>query len=329
MAANKRVFIYAGIFMVLLVLPFVISSSYVMHLIITLCIFGILALGLEIPLGLTGLFSMGHAAFYGMGAYVSALLAMKLGMSFWAAMVVSMASAGLLGLALGFPCLRLKGDYLAIATLGFGEIFRILLVNWDQLTRGPMGLPGIPRPSVFGWFFSGRIPYYYLILILFALSFWVAWRLPHTYLGRSFKAVRDDEDAAGFMGIHVAKYKIVAFIMGGVYAGLAGSFYAHYITFISPDTFMYQDSTLALCMVFLGGAGTIIGPVIGAFVLVIIPELLRFLVEWRMLVVGVIMVVMMIYRPQGIMGGRGRKISFKKSGVTPMNPEKQQGLGGS
>ncbi|ATW28937.1 hypothetical protein DCMF_26910 [Candidatus Formimonas warabiya] len=293
-----------------------------MHLIITLGIFGILALGLEIPLGLTGLFSMGHAAFYGMGAYVSALLAMKLGFSFWLCLIFSMTSAGLMGLALGFPCLRLKGDYLAIATLGFGEIFRICMVNWDTLTRGPMGLPGIPRPSIFGLYFTTRMPYYYLILIFFILAFLIAWRLPHTYLGRAFKAIRDDEDAAGFMGVHVAKYKIIAFVMGGVYAGLAGSFYAHYITFISPDTFMYQDSCLALCMVFLGGAGTIIGPVVGAFILVVIPEVLRFLVEWRMLVVGVIMVVMMIYRPQGVMGSGGFKIPFKKPGVSPMNQAK-------
>lgn len=300
-----------------LCLPLIIPNTFIMHLIITLGIMGILALGLEIPLGLTGLFSMGHAAFYGMGAYVSALLCIKLGLNFWASMIISVGASGLLGLVLGFPCLRLKGDYLAIATLGFGEIFRIGLVNWDALTRGPMGLPGIPRPSIFGFDFSTRLPYYYLILILFILTFSIAWRMPKTYLGRAFKAVRDDEDAAAFMGINLTKYKVLAFVIGGMYAGLAGSFYAHYITFISPDTFMYQDSTLVLCMVFLGGAGTIIGPVVGAFILVLIPEMLRFLVEWRMLVVGALMVIMMIYRPQGIMGGGGIKMPvFRKSAVS-------------
>lgn len=302
---KNRVIQYAVILAILALVPLVIKSTYIIHMAIMVGIFCILALGLEIILGLTGLFSLGHAAFYGMGAYVSALLALRLGFSFWLALVISILVTGLFGVVLGFPALRLKGDYLAIATLGFGEIFRLVLVNWDDLTRGPMGLPAIPRPELFGFFFDSRTPYYYLILLLFILAFAVAFRVPKTYLGRAFKAIRDDEDAAGFMGINVTKYKIVAFVMGGMFAGLAGSFYAHYVTFISPDTFLYQDSAMALCMVFLGGAGTIIGPIVGATLLALLPEVLRFLAEWRMLVVGALMVTMMVYRPQGIMGGGG------------------------
>jgi len=308
MHIKNRFLQYGIVLVVLALLPLVIKSSYVIHLAIVIGIFCILALGLEIILGLTGLFSLGHAAFYGMGAYVSALLSLRLGMNFWLALVISVVVTGLFGIVLGFPALRLKGDYLAIATLGFGEIFRLILVNWDKLTRGPMGLPGIPRPSIMGFHFDNRLPYYYLIIVFFAIAFAVAMRLPHTYLGRAFKAIRDDEDAASFMGINITKYKIIAFVMGGMFAGLAGSFYAHYVTFISPDTFLYQDSALALTMVFLGGAGTIVGPVVGAVILVVLPEMLRFLVEWRMLVVGALMVIMMIYRPQGIMGGGAIKL---------------------
>jgi branched-chain amino acid transport system permease protein len=315
---KKRVKLYHALLAILLIFPFVIKSSYVVHVAIMIGIFAILALGLEIILGLTGLFSLGHAAFFGMGAYVSALLSIKLGISFPVALLFSIILTALFGAAIGFPALRLKGDYLAIATLGFGEIFRIILVNWDELTRGPMGLPGIPRPEILGFQFASRIPFYYFILVFFIIMFYVALHLPKTFLGRAFKAIRDDEDAAAFMGLNITKYKLISFAMGGAYAGLAGSFYAHYITFISPDTFLYQDSALMLAMVFLGGAGTIIGPVAGALVMTLLPEVLRFLVEWRMLVIGVLMVVMMIYRPQGIMGSGSLKIpGLRKSPPPP------------
>lgn len=298
-----------------LLLPLVIKTTYIIHIAIMVGIYGILALGLEIVLGLTGLFSLGHAAFFGMGAYTSALLSLKLGLNFFVTLIISMIFTALFGIAIGFPALRLKGDYLAIATLGFGEIFRILLINWDKLTRGPMGLPGIPRPEILGFKFATRIPYYYFILLFFILAFFIAWQIPNTFLGRAFKAIRDDEDAASFMGIDITKHKLIAFALGGFFAGFAGSFYAHYITFISPDTFLFQDSSLMLAMVFLGGAGTIIGPVVGAAIMTLLPEILRFLVEWRMLVVGVLMVAMMIYRPEGIMGGGSIKLPWRKSGV--------------
>lgn len=307
--------LYYLLLILVLLLPLIVDNTYIIHIAIMIGIYGVLALGLEIVLGLTGLFSLGHAAFFGMGAYTSALLSIKLGLGFVGALIISMIMTGLFGIAIGFPALRLKGDYLAIATLGFGEIFRIVLVNWDELTRGPMGLPGIPRPDILGFKFATRMPYYYFILIFFILAFFISWRIPKTFLGRAFKAIRDDEDAASFMGIDITKHKLIAFALGGFYAGLAGSFYAHYITFISPDTFLFQDSSLMLAMVFLGGAGTIIGPVVGAAVMTLLPELLRFLVEWRMLVVGVLMVVMMIYRPQGIMGGGSIKLSLRKSSV--------------
>lgn len=293
---------YLAIGIILLLVPTFIKSNYIMHILVTIAIYGILVLGLELVLGQTGLFSLGHAAFYGMGAYTSALIVMSLGLPIWIGAIAAVVASGLLGALLGFPTLRLRGDYLAIATLGFGEIFRLVLVNWDALTNGPMGLPGIPRPQLFGHTYD-RTLYFYMIVVAFFLCLAAAYRISGSFLGRALRAIRDDEDVAEFVGIDISKYKIMAFTIGGMYAGLAGSFYAHYITFISPDTFVYQDSATLLAMVFLGGAGTVIGPVVGAVALVILPEALRFLAEWRMLVVGVLMVVMMIYRPQGIIGG--------------------------
>lgn len=303
--ARAKLLQYLAIAVILALVPLFVRNDYMLHILITIAVYGILVLGLEIILGQAGLFSLGHAAFYGMGAYTSALLVLRLGFPLWLSAIGAVITSGLFGAALGFPVLRLRGDYLAIATLGFGEIFRLILVNWDSLTNGPMGLPGIPRPELFGQPFD-RPMYYYLIVFFFIVSLLAAYRISQSFLGRAFRAIRDDEDAAEFMGIDITKYKILAFAVGGVFAGLAGSFYAHYITFISPDTFVYQDSATLLAMVFLGGVGTVIGPVVGAVFLVLVPEALRFLVEWRMLVVGLLMVVMMIYRPQGILGGQIR-----------------------
>lgn len=293
---------YTALVLLLLLPPLLIHNDYILHVLITIGIYGILVLGLEIILGQTGLFSLGHAAFYGMGAYTSALVVLKLGFPIWLATIVAILTSGLFGAALGFPVLRLKGDYFAVATLGFGEIFKLILVNWDALTHGPMGLPGIPRPKLFEHVFT-RVDYYYLVTFFFMVSLLLVQRIASSFLGRAFQAIRDDEDAAEFMGIDIAKYKIFAFVIGGMFAGLAGSFYAHYITFISPDTFVYQDSATLLAMVFLGGAGTVVGPVVGAILLVLFPEIFRFLVEWRMLVIGALIVLLMVYRPQGVLGG--------------------------
>lgn len=309
--SQRRLLQYLLILGLLIILPIVIPSTYVLHIVITIGIYSVLILGLEIILGQTGLFSLGHAAFFGVGAYTSALMVLLFHLPFCIALFVSMVFSGLFGVLLGFPVLRLRGDYLAIATLGFGEIFRLALVNWDSVTRGPMGLPGIPRPSLLGQPFN-REMYYYLVLILFVIALWSALKIFNSFLGRAFRAIKDDEDAAEFMGINVTKYKIIAFAIGGIYAGAAGSFYAHYITFISPDTFLYGDSATMLAMVFLGGAGTVLGPVVGGVVLIILPEVMRFMLEWRMLLVGLLMVVMMVFRPQGILKGDVSSLPWHK-----------------
>lgn len=291
-------------------LPMFVKDASVTHIMILVLLYVILSMGLEIALGITDLFSLCHAAFYGMGAYVSALLSIYLGWSFWVTLPIATICAGLFGFLIGLPALRTNGDYLAIATLGFGEIFRLILVNGGDFTRGPRGLTGIARPELFGLDFTNKNVYYYIILAATVLIFLVVYNIPRTFFGRALMAIRDDEAAAAFMGIQISKYKVTAFTLSGMIAGIAGAFYAHYICYISPDTFVYNDSITILTMVLIGGGGTVIGPVVGAVILTILPELLRSFVEYRMLIYGLVVVVMMQIRPMGILGHLNIRISY-------------------
>lgn len=310
-------------------LPIFIKDASVMHVAILVLLYIILSLGLEVALGITDLFSLCHAAFYGMGAYVSALLSIHLGWSFWITLPIAAVSAGLFGLLIGLPALRTKGDYLAIATLGFGEIFRLILVNGGDFTRGPRGLTGIARPELFGLDFTNKNVYYYIILLVTVVIFFVVYNIPRTFFGRALMAIRDDEDAAAFMGIRISRYKVAAFAISGLIAGIAGAFYAHYICYISPDTFVYNDSITILTMVLIGGGGTVIGPVLGAVILTILPELLRSFVEYRMLIYGLIVVIMMQIRPHGILGGMNTRTSYLDSLMKRVGKKdkKEKGVG--
>lgn len=314
-----------GVIIVILALlfPFFMNNDSLMHVAILTLLYIILSLGLEVALGITGLFSLCHAAFYGMGAYVSALLSIYLGLSFWITLPIAAICSGLFGLLIGLPALRTNGDYLAIATLGFGEIFRLILINGGDFTRGPRGLPGIARPALFGLDFTNKSTYYYIILIVTIIIFLVVLNIPRTFFGRALMAIRDDEDAAGFMGIHTSKYKVSAFAISGLIAGIAGAFYAHYICFISPDTFVYNDSITILTMVLIGGGGTVVGPALGAVALTILPELLRSFVEYRMLIYGLIVVIMMQIRPNGILGHLNIRKSYLDSLLSQIRKQPQ------
>lgn len=256
--------------------------------------------------GFTGQLALGHAAFYGLGAYASALLLLRFGVSYWIALILSAFITGIFGILLGLPALRLKGDYLGIVTLGFGEIVRLVLVNWYDLTRGPLGLPGIPAPEIGSYVFDSRVPFYYLILALVVFTVFFMNKLVNSGVGMAMVTVKEDEIAAESIGIYPIKYKLLAFSIGAAFAGIAGSFYASYISFISPDTFLFVDSVTILAMVVLGGLGSIPGSIIGAAILVVIPELLRFMSNYRMLLFGALMVIMMIYKPQGFWGANKR-----------------------
>jgi len=284
-----------------LILPYMLSANaYVLRTVTMAMIYMVLALSLNIILGFAGQLSMGHAAFYGVGAYVTALLSVNFHVSFWIALPASAAVSSLFGLLLGLPTLRLKGDYLAITTIGFAEIVRLVLVNWIELTRGPAGIPGIAPPSILGFKMTSGPAAYYLILLFVICTVFISMRLRKSRLGRGLIAVRDDEVAAEAMGIKTVRLKVMAFVLGSALAGAAGSFFAAYIRYVNPDNFNYSQSVLILCMVVLGGIGSVPGTIAGAGILTALPEVLRDVSTYRYAIYGLLLIMMMIVRPQGM-----------------------------
>ncbi|WP_238492559.1 branched-chain amino acid ABC transporter permease [Desulfotruncus alcoholivorax] len=295
------------VFMILLALiPLFIANDYYIHVLITLGLFIILSLSLNLVSGYTGQLSIGHAAFYGIGAYVTALLMLKLNLSFLVAIPIGGLVTAFFGLLLGLPTMRLAGDYLAIVTLGFGEIVRLVLLNWDKVTRGPMGLPGIPAPELGSYVFMSKIPYYYTVFIIVLITVATMRRIVNSGFGLSLIAISQDELAAEAVGINTLRCKIISFIISAFFAGIAGGFFAVYISFVSPDSFTFMDSIMVLEMVVLGGLASIPGSIIGAVVLGLIPEILRFMAEYRMLIFGALMVVIVIFKPDGFWSAKKR-----------------------
>ena len=276
--------------------------DYGVHIAIIVALYIILALSLNLVNGQAGQLNLGHAAFFGIGAYTSALLMLLQGWSFWATLPAAIVVTAVFGFLVGLPSLRVGGDYLGIVTLGFGEITRLVLINWMDLTRGPMGLPGIPQPNLFGWEFNGKLPFFYLITVFALFTWFFLKRLTVSRFGLQMLALREDERVASTLGIDTGRIKLAAFAISAGLAGLAGAFYASYVSFISPDTFVLNDSIIMLCMVVLGGMGSMVGSVIGACVLIVAPEALRFLQDWRLVLYGVLLTGMMIYRPSGVWG---------------------------
>jgi branched-chain amino acid transport system permease protein len=272
-----------------------------------------LALGLNIVVGLAGLLDLGYVAFYAIGAYTAALVSLhfEAWWALWLWVPCSVLVAGGLGVALGFPTLRLRGDYLAIVTLGFGEIIRIILNNWDSVTNGPKGLADIPSPRLFSYALADGIPgipwwgkevNYYLAVVAYAFVIAiVAGRLDRSRVGRAWRAIREDELAARAMGIDTTSVKLLAFAIGASFAGIAGLLFAHMQTFIDPMSFIFMESAIILCMVVLGGMGSIPGVILGAIILAALPEKLRDFQDYRMLVFGLALVAMMVLRPQGLL----------------------------
>lgn len=306
-------------------LPFIPGTGrYELDLGILVLTYVMLGWGLNIVVGLAGLLDLGYVAFYAVGAYSYALLATTFGLSFWVCLPLAGILAAFWGILLGFPVLRLRGDYLAIVTLAFGEIIRIVLINWVSLTGGPNGITGIPRPSFFGLPFSmsgepdtfagffgiepspvHRVIFlYYLILILALLTNWVSIRMRRQPLGRAWEALREDEIACRALGINITNTKLTAFSIGAMFGGFAGAFFATRQGFISPESFTFIESAIILAIVVLGGMGSQIGIAIAALVMIGGFELFRDLDEYRMLVFGGAMVLIMVVRPRGLVGSR-------------------------
>jgi branched-chain amino acid transport system permease protein len=259
-----------------------------------------LALGLNIVVGMAGLLVLGYAAFYAVGAYTYAILSTQCHVSFWVALPIGGALAALFGLILGLPVLRLRGDYLAIVTLGFGEITRITLNNWDSFTHGPNGIMGIAPPSLFGFTFTQPLHFYYLALGFVASVAYLSHRLERSRIGRAWVAMREDETAAEAMGVPTVRLKLLAFTLSAAWGGFAGVLFASKQLFVSPESFNFMESVMILCMVVLGGMGSVPGVILGAVLLAFLPEVLRGVAQYRLIVFGAAMVVLMQYRPQGL-----------------------------
>ena len=283
--------------------------EYLLHILVITGIYIILTLSLNLIVGYTGLASLGHASFFAVGAYTSSLLALNLGVTPLLGLLIGACASCLLGVVIGFPSLRLKGDYLALATFGFGVIVYSVAKNWVGLTRGPMGLPGIPQPTLFFIHFDSLISYLLLVTFFVLVTIFVIRRIVNSPFGRVLQGIREDEIACKSLGKNTDRYKIWVFVIGAGFAGIAGSLYAHYITFIDPSSFTVMESILIILMVVFGGLGSITGSLLGASIMVILPELLRFLgmpssiaAPMRQMIYGALLVILMLKRPQGLVG---------------------------
>lgn len=305
--AKKQKLIQLVLLVAAIVFPLAVKNPYAIRLAILSGIFVILSLSLNLLTGFAGQISLGHIAFYGIGAYTAAILSKNFGVNFILCMLAAMVIAGLFGFLLGLPTLKLGGYYLAIVTLGFSEIVRLVEINWMDLTNGPLGINGIPKPTLFGLKLSSPRAYYFICLLLVVLTLVVIRNILNSRIGYALGTVRGDDNAAKFMGVNVFRYKILAFVISAAIAGLAGAFFAQYVTFVDPTSFASDQSTLILIMIIFGGIGSLPGSIIGAVVLTLVPELLRDLMEYRMLIYGVVLVFMMLVRPEGLLG----KINFK------------------
>ncbi|MCP5247806.1 MAG: high-affinity branched-chain amino acid ABC transporter permease LivM [Candidatus Accumulibacter sp.] len=310
------------------------DNRYVVDTATTVLIYVMLGWGLNVVVGLAGLLDLGYVAFYAVGAYTYGILGTQFGWGFWQALPVAGAMAATFGIILGWPTLRLRGDYLAIVTLGFGEIIRVILVNWTELSGGPNGIASIPRPSFFGLelkppgddptfasFFgleyspSQRIIFlYYLILALALITNVFVSRMRKLPIGRAWEAMREDEIACKAMGINARNVKLSAFAIGAMLGGFAGVFFAARMGFISPESFTFSESAIILAIVVLGGMGSQLGVVLASLVLVLLPELGRDFAEYRMLLFGAAMVLIMVWKPGGILAHREPTMRYVADG---------------
>lgn len=310
------------------------DNRYVIDTGTTVLIYVMLGWGLNVVVGLAGLLDLGYVAFYAVGAYAYALLSTQFGWGFWEALPVAGGAAATFGILLGWPTLRLRGDYLAIVTLGFGEIIRVILVNWTDFSGGPNGIASIPRPSFFGLPFkppgddptfasffgleytpAHRIVFlYYLILTLALLTNLFVKRLRKLPVGRAWEAMREDEIACKAMGMNVTNVKLSAFALGAMLGGFAGVFFAARQGFISPESFTFNESAIILAIVVLGGMGSQLGVVLASLVLVLIPELGRDFAEYRMLLFGAAMILIMVWKPGGILSHREPTLRYAAKG---------------
>jgi branched-chain amino acid transport system permease protein len=321
--AQRKIALAAALGAFALFAPLLAPSDYVVGVLARICLYATLALGLNVVVGFAGLLDIGYVAFFGIGSYVYAFLASPqfgLHLPFLLALPIVVLVTALFGILIGAPTLRLGGDYLAIVTLGFGEITYLLLLNLDRpinITNGPSGIISIDPPALLGHALSGNVQYYYLFLAVLALALIAANRLQHSRVGWAWQAIREDELAARAMGINTTVAKLQAFAIGASFAGFAGALLASWQRSVFPENFLFTESINVLAMVIIGGMGSLAGVVLGAAVIVALPEIFRELAAYRMLVFGLMLMLLMIFRPQGILVPRAAPRPAASAGAAP------------
>ncbi len=301
------------------VYPFL-ANNYMVDVGITCLIYIVLGLGLNIVVGLAGLLDLGYIAFYAVGAYTYSLLNLHFGMSFWLCLPIGVLLGAVCGCLIGYPTLKMRGDYLAIVTMGFGEIIRLVLNNWDSLTKGPNGLLGMAKPSImYPAFSQGGLAWatyslkslhalYYFILIIAVLTVIGVRRLDQSRIGRAWVAIREDEVAAELSGVPTTWLKLLAYAMGAGFASVAGAFFAAKLSYTNPNFYIFMESCIVLCIVILGGTGSIPGVILAGILLIAVPEVFRELQNYRMFAFGLAMAVMMVLRPEGLIPASRSKL---------------------
>jgi branched-chain amino acid transport system permease protein len=286
--------------------------DYVIHIAVIALLFATVAESLDLVTGHAGLLSVCQAAFFGIGAYSSAILTARIATSFSVGLIAGVAVSIVLSLLVSLPSLRLKDDYFVIVTFGLQVILSSIFNNWMNLTRGPLGIPGIPQPVIFGWHVTSNLDFLILAAVFACFAYFVVYRLTSSPFGRVLHAIREDEVFAKAHGKNTLRFKVTAFAVSAALAALAGSLYAHYITYIDPTSFTVMESILIISMVIIGGAGSLWGPLVGAVVLVTLPEALRFVglpsavaANLRQIIYGSLLVIMMMFRPRGLLGKYG------------------------
>lgn len=321
--STKRNGIIASLLLALAI-PFI-FNNYWLDVSILVLVYIILAQGLNVVVGYAGLLDLGYAAFFAIGAYTTGILMTAYNWPFLSTIPIAVAMSALGGIIVGTPVLRLRSDYLAVVTLGFGEIVRITATNL-KITGGATGIYGISNPTIFGYEFSSTIDFYYLILIVVILVIFVTNRLGRSSrIGRAWSYIREDEDAAEAMGVNRTKVKLSAFVIGAIIAGFAGSFFAVKTGAVSPGTFITLQSIMMLLAVVLGGMGSVVGVTIGAILIIGLPELLRDVTEARYMIFGLLMIIMMIFRPQGIWpANHGLSTELQPENTTKKSKKKKE-----
>jgi len=313
--------------LVILLFPLLTRNPYYLNVANIVGLNALVVIGLTLLIGYAGQISLGHGAFYGMGAYISAILSTKLGINPWITLLIALVITAAVAVLIGIPTLRLKGHYLVMATLGFNIIVYMLMVQLEDITGGPSGFPGIPYLSIGNFSFDSDFKCYWLIWGVTLSALFISVNLIHSRVGRALRAIRESETAAGCFGIEILRYKVKIFLLSALFASIGGSLYAHYMTFISPKTFDIFYSIELVGMVIIGGIGSIWGALIGAAFLTPLPHILRFFDEYKDLIYGLIFMGVLIYSPDGLLGGLSRLYSKKrlKAALKRVSPESVRG----